>query len=100
MIRGTVASREQARTTMNTIASQGLQKARKLGNLSHEAYFGLTPPGAPESLELLGVDVWTNLEGMNEYYSDPDFTHAFDGFYTSEPSTLVLKHPAGEWVEW
>src|SRR5438270_12413216 len=72
VIRGTVALREQARTTMNTIASQGLQKARKLGNLSHEAYFRLTPPGLPESRELFGVDVWTNLEGMNEYYSDPD----------------------------
>jgi hypothetical protein len=100
VIRGTVASREKARTTMNAITSQGLHKARKLGYLSHEAYFRLTPPGSPESLELLAVDVWSNLDGMNEYYSDADFNHAFDGFFTSEPSTLVLKHPAGEWVEW
>jgi len=100
VLRGTVASREQARTTMNAITSQGLHKARKLGYLSHEAYFRLTPPGSPESLELLAVDVWSNLDGMNEYYSDADFNHAFDGFFTSEPSTLVLKHPAGEWVEW
>jgi hypothetical protein len=100
VIRGSVASREQARATMNTIVSQGLQKARKLGNLSHEAYFRLTPPGSPESLEFIAIDVWSNLEGMNEYYNDPDFNHAFDGFYTSEPSTLSLKHPAGEWVEW
>ena len=100
VIRGNVASREQARATLNTIASDSLHKARKLGNLSHEAYFRLSPPGSTESLELLGVDVWSNLEGMNEYYSDPDFNHAFDGFYTAEPSTLVLKHPAGEWVEW
>ena len=100
VIRGSVATREQARATMNTITSQGLHKARKLGNVSHEAYFQLTPPGSPESLELLGVDVWNNLEGMNEYYSDADFNRAFDGFFTSEPSTLVLKHPAGVWTEW
>jgi hypothetical protein len=100
VIRGTVASREQSSTTMNTIVSQGLHKARKLGNLSHETYFQLTPPGAPESLELLGVDVWSNFEGMNEYYSDPEFNHAFDGFFTLEPTTLLLQHPAGEWIEW
>ena len=85
---------------MNTIASQSIHKARKLGNLSHEVYFQLTPPGSPESLELLGVDVWTNLEGMQEYYNDPDFNQAFEGFYTSEPMALFLQHPAGEWVEW
>ena len=85
---------------MNTVASQGIHKARKLGNLSHEMYFRLTPPGSPESLELFGVDVWTNLEGMQQYYSDPDFTQTFDGLYTSEPTALLLQHPVGQWVEW
>jgi hypothetical protein len=68
-------------------------KARKLGNLSHEMYFKLTPPGTPESLELFGVDVWTNFEGMQQYYSDPDFNRAFEGFYTSEPTALFLSAP-------
>ena len=63
-------------------------------------YFWLTPPGSPESLELFGVDVWTNLEGMHEYYSDADFNKAFEGFFASESTALFLQHPAGEWVEW
>ena len=54
----------------------------------------------PESLELFALDGWSDLEGMNRYYDDPDFGHALGGLFTAQPVTLLLKHPAGEWVEW
>jgi len=100
LIRGPVASREQARTILNQVTSQGIHKARAAGHLSHDVYFRLAQPGMPESLELFAVDGWSDLEGMNRYYDDPDFGQALGGLFTAEPATLLLKHPAGAWVEW
>lgn len=100
LIRGPVASREQARTIMNQVTGQGIHKARAAGNLSHEVYFRLAQPGTPESLELFAIDGWSDLDGMNRYYDDPAFGHALGDLFTAEPATLLLKHPAGEWVEW
>ncbi len=70
------------------------------GHLSHDVYFRLAQPGMPESLELFAIDGWSDLEGMNRYYDDPDFGHALGSLFTAQPATLLLKHPAGEWVEW
>ena len=100
LIRGSVASREQARTILNQATSQGIHKARAAGHLSHDVYFRLAQPGTPESLELFAIDGWSNLEGMNRYYDGPDLSHALEGLFTAQPATLALKHPAGEWVEW
>ena len=100
LLRGPVVSREQARIFVNQVRVQGLHKARAAGHLSHEVYFRLAQPGAPESLELLSVDGWFDLEGMIRYYNELDADPALDGIFTAQPSTWLLKHPAGEWVEW
>ena len=100
LIRGPVASREQARTIMNQVTSQGIHKARAAGHFSHDVYFRLAQPGMPESLALFAIDGWSDLEDMNRYYDDPDFGHALGSLFTAQPATLLLKHPAGEWVEW
>ena len=54
----------------------------------------------PSPSKLFAIDGWSDLEGMNRYYYDPDFGHALGGLFTAQPVTLLLKHPAGEWVEW
>jgi len=100
LIRGPVVSREQARTIMNSVTSQGIHKARAVGQLSHDVYFQLTQPGETESLELFAIDGWSDLAGMNRYYDDPDFGHTIAGIFAAPPATLIVKHPAGEWVEW
>src|SRR5215469_17438927 len=100
LLRGPVMSREQARTFVNQVRVQDLHKARAAGHLSHEVYFRLAQPGAPESLELLVVDGWFDREGMLRYYEELDAGPALDGIFTAQPSTWLLKHPAGEWIEW
>lgn len=100
VLRGTVTSREQVRAAINATAMTHINTARKLEQLSHEVYFRLSPPDAPESLELLALDTWTNLAGMQEHYSHPDYIKNFDGIFTAQPWTALMKHPAGEWVQW
>src|SRR5712692_9024597 len=73
IVRGMVESRGKAQNIHNTLVGKTVNKARINGNMSHEAFFRLTPPGTPESLEFFAVDVWMDADGMNRHYADPDF---------------------------
>lgn len=98
--RGTVKSVEEARRLHNSATVKTLGKARKGGNLSHEAYFRAAAPGSPEALEFFGVDVWMRPDDMMTYYEDPEFLAGYDHMFTAEAVTAVWVHPKGEWVEW
>lgn len=100
VVRGPVRSQAEAQAAHNAIVGGQVNKARKAGNLSHEAYFRLAQPGAPESLEFFAVDVWYNAAGMGEYYDDPDLSKGFEKLFAGEPSATTWVHPAGQWVEW
>jgi len=100
IVRGMVESRSKAQGIHNTLVGQSVNKARLNGNMSHEAFFRLTPPGTPESLEFFAVDVWMDGEGMNRHYNDPDFMSGFQQLFVGQPSASIWTHPAGEWVEW
>jgi len=100
VVRGTVNSIDEARKLHNAAMTKTISKARKLGMLSHEAYFRLATPNSPEALEYFAVDAWMSAEGLGEYYSDEDFLAAFDHFFTAEATDSVWVHPTGDWIEW
>jgi hypothetical protein len=100
VVRGTVKSMDEARKLHNTAIIKTVGKARKLGMLSHEAYFRMAAPNSPETLEFFGVDVWMSGDGMGDYYSDKDFLAGFDHLFTAEAADSVWVHPKGDWVEW
>lgn len=79
---------------------KSVNKARRLGMLSHEAYFRMAAPGSPEALEYFQVDTWMSGEGMGAYHSDEDFLASFNNFFTAEAVDSVWVHPKGDWVEW
>ncbi|MEP7358682.1 MAG: hypothetical protein ABI847_15655, partial [Anaerolineales bacterium] len=70
------------------------------GNLSHEAYFRLVPPGTEGPAEFFAVDVWMDPAGMAKHYADPALPEAFGKLFAGMPSATTWKHPEGEWVEW
>ncbi len=100
VVRGMVKSRAEAQAIHNMLVGKTVNKARANGNVSHDCYWRLTPPGSPESLEFFAVDVWMDGEGMGKHYQDPDFIAAFPALFAETPSTSVWTHPAGTWVEW
>jgi hypothetical protein len=100
VVRGTVRSHEQAQQTHNDIVAIGINGARMAGDMSHEAFFRLTAPDAPERLEFLAIDVWYSAEGMGSYYGNPEFAKGFQELFTAPPTTSVWVQPAGDWVEW
>lgn len=100
VVRAPISSVEAARAAHNAIVEKSMNKARMRGNMSHEAFLRLTPPGSPEALEFFAVDVWYNSAGMGEQYEDPEFLAGFEKMFAGEPSASVWVHPTGDWVEW
>jgi quinol monooxygenase YgiN len=100
LARGRLPGLDQAMKIHNTGVSSMVNKARKAGNLSHEAYVRMAAPGSPEALEFLGVDVWMDHDSMSAYYDQPEFMQTLDGLFTAEPDFSVWHHPKGEWAEW
>jgi len=100
VVRGTVKSKEEAQKLHNTAMTKTIGKARKLGMLSHEAYFRMAAPGSPEALEFFVVDVWMSGEGLGDFYGDEEFLAGFNHLFTGEAADSVWVHPKGDWVEW
>jgi len=92
-IRGTVKSREAATAVLDAMAKQSINAARMKGQISHEVFF------KPDSLELIGVDLWMDADGMTSFYSEGKATALYEQF-AAPPVTGLWKQPAGQWVEW
>jgi hypothetical protein len=99
-VRAKVESVDKTRKLHNDSIAKTIGKARKAGNLSHEAYFRMAAPNTPEALEFFAVDVWMRAEDMLSLYEDPEFLEGFDHMFSGEANTAVWMHPKGDWTEW
>jgi hypothetical protein len=98
LVRGTVRSRDAAAKAFNEARQKGLNAARRMGSMSHMIYFREPVAGGPTTLEVLGVDLWSDLDGMATYYKQYD--SEIGAAFVSPPEPSVWKRPAGEWIEW
>jgi quinol monooxygenase YgiN len=100
IVRGTVTSRDDARTLHNAAVAGGVNASGIAGYLSHDSFSRLTAPGEPQSLEFLAMDVWKSTEGLQDYYAAPELQSAFASLFATAPTVSVWTHAAGDWVEW
>ncbi len=100
VVRGKVASHEQALAVHNEFVSSAVNQSRQAGSISHDVYFRLAQPGTPESLEFLAVDTWMDAARMAAVYGNPEFGAIFGKMFTGAPSATTWQEPAGEWSEW
>jgi hypothetical protein len=100
MIRGPIASPERAIEIFNKVDEKAVRDARRRGLLSHELFIKIPLPGDNAGLELLGIDVWTEREGMMEHYSDATHMTGLDGAFAGKPDATVWDQAPGAWSEW
>lgn len=101
LIQGKVNSLEEAETIHNQGMEAQVKAARANGLVSHEFLVRMAAPGSAESLEVLGVDVWMDAEGMMKHYTSPEFQSAKTyKMFVDKPVTSTWVHPKGEWIEW
>jgi hypothetical protein len=100
LVRGPVGGRKSAKAVHDDLVTGQVNKARLAGGVSHDAFFRLTPPGQPESLEFFAMDVWMDAQGMGSHYAEPGFMDNFARMFKGQPDTSTWTHPPGDWVEW
>lgn len=100
LVRGTVRSREAAKAAFDKMAKDTINAARMEGQISHEIFFRMPSPGQPPTLDLLGVDVWMDADGMGRFYSNPQHIAPLQEIFTSAPALSTWKRPTGQWIEW
>jgi hypothetical protein len=99
VIRGPIASPEHAIETFRAADEKATRDARRRGLLSHQLFIKLNPPGASDPLELLGLDLWCDFDGMTAHYSDEGLMAAVGGAFSGRPSPSVWEQGEG-WSEW
>ncbi|MBX7101025.1 MAG: hypothetical protein K1X89_25135 [Myxococcaceae bacterium] len=100
MIRGAIKSPDHAIEIFRQADQKAQRAARARGLLSHEVFIKLPAPGDTSAPELLGVDVWCDVKGMGEHYSDPNEMKALEGAFTAEPDATTWVQAPGSWSEW
>ncbi len=69
MVRGPIKDPMAAIEVFRGVDSKSQRAARARGLLSHELFIKMNAPGDNSPLELLGLDVWSDLKGMGEHYA-------------------------------
>ena len=100
LIRGTVRSRDAAKVAFDKIAKDTINAARMEGQISHDVYFRMSSPGQPPSLDLMGVDVWMDAQGMGRFYAEAKHIAPLDDVFVGAPVTSVWRSPGSHWIEW
>jgi len=99
MIRGQIGSAERAIETFKKVMGKSARDARRHGQLSHQLYIKMNPPGDSSPLELLGVDVWYDAAGMAEHYKTMNMAD-LGPVFSAPPDASIWKSAPGQWVEW
>jgi hypothetical protein len=98
LVRGSVASPEQAIGVFREVLGAKLTEARKRGQLSHQLFVKIPMPGAPPGVEVLGVDLWHDAAGMQQHYGE---LKGYEKAFTAAPTTSVWQQASGGvWSEW
>jgi hypothetical protein len=64
-----------------------------MGSTAHQAYLNTQDEG-----EFFAVDVWDNLEGIQQLYSDPNLAAEFGKLFQGQPDITIWAQ-AG-WMEY
>jgi quinol monooxygenase YgiN len=90
-VRGTLAAstRVDAAAIHNETAGseEAIASARALGDVSHMVYLPLETPTEGAG-EVLFMDLWTNPEGINQFFSNPDVQASADRIFSNRDATV------------
>ena len=100
VLRVAVSSLDAAGAPFTAYAAATINTARRYGLASHSTWSRIASPGEPVAPEILGVDLWTDVEQMNAFYELRLGYEHLGPVFAGEPQTSVWQSAAGEWIEW
>ncbi len=100
LMRSRVTSLEAARPAFHADSASKINASRPHGMLAHSLWVPVPMiPGQVPPVEVLGVDYWTDVEGMNAWYEVATYDHVAPVF-SGAPETSAWKPAGNDWVEW
>jgi hypothetical protein len=100
LLRVGVSSFDAAAPAFHADSSAKINAARQHGMLGHTLWVPVPMgPGQPTAVEVLGVDSWIDVDGMNAWYETASYDHVAPVF-TGAPETGAWKTAGPTWVEW
>jgi hypothetical protein len=117
MMRAPVNSADHAITTLGKLVAANLATARRRGQLSHGLFVrvadvvparpasnarrsgGETLTASAQPVEILAIDSWSTLEGLNEHYGDGTAMAGLDDALAGPPTASVWEQVSG-FTEW
>ena len=100
VLQGTVKDVAKASAAWSKANREHINSMRLHGQLSSDTYVRAPMPGGEPSREMLGLSVWHDIEGMNQFYLETDFTDFLKPHLEGPPTTSVWSPAPGEWTEW
>jgi hypothetical protein len=117
MLRAPVRSAEEATAVLGKLVWANLGAARRRGQLSHGLFVrpagviaarpasnarrsaGENLPAPTELVEVLTIEFWATLEGLNEHHGDTPATSGLDDALAGPPAASVWEQASG-FTEW
>jgi hypothetical protein len=100
VLRVDVTSFDAAAAAFTAYAAATINTARRYGLASHSTWSRIADPGEAVAPEILGVDLWTDVEQMNAFYELRLGYEHLGPVFAGEPQTSVWQSAQGEWIEW
>ncbi len=100
VLRVAVSSLDAAAAAFTAYAAATINTARRHGLVSHSTWARVDNPGEAVAPEILGVDLWTDVEQMNAFYELRLGHEHLGPVFAGEPQTSAWRSAAGEWSEW
>jgi hypothetical protein len=100
LMRAPVSSFDAAAPAFHADSAAKINASRQHGMLGHTLWVPVPMgPGQTPAVEVLGVDTWIDVDGMNAWYEKATFDH-LGPVFTGAPETGAWKPAGSEWVEW
>jgi hypothetical protein len=100
LLRVGVTSLEAAAAAFTAYASATINTSRRHGIVSHTTWSRIPDPGEEPAPEIIGVDLWMDIDQMREYYDLGLGYEQLGKVFAGRPETSVWQSAPGEWVEW
>ncbi len=100
LLRAPVSSYDAAAPAFHTDSAAKINASRQHGMLGHTLWVPVPMgPGQTPATEVLGVDHWIDVDGMNAWYEQAKYDDLAPVF-TGAPETSAWKTAGSAWVEW
>ena len=100
ILRAPVTSFDAAAPAFLADSAAKINASRQHGLLSHTLWVPVPMgPGQTPAVEVLAVDSWLDVDGMNTWYADATYDH-LGPVFTGAPETGAWKPAGSSWIEW